>query len=265
MRLSLIKNNQIYDLILPDKIEGSYWVSDEDNNGIRKNIISIEASDNNWCIISNKEYYAVENNIIHEKMPLIPFKFYEIENKNTKSRNILYCSLVKTTYNYYKITGLLEKGIYIGGDKKDTIYYQPLEKNSAYIGLENNKLYIIDNNCKYGVYVNKVRLNGKQELKLGDICFIMGLQFYVIKMFENNVQVFYLAVNTSNNNNISVMNVPTINLIYKNSGFEELEEDLDIPLYEEKDYFYRNPRFINHLTDVDVKIDAPPDFFSCKL
>ena len=258
MRLSLIKNTQIYDIILPDTVEGSYWISDEDSNGIRKNIISIEAVDNKWEIISNKEYYCVENNIIQETQELFPFRFYQIENKNDKTRNILYCAPVKVDYNYYKVTGLLEKGIYIGGGKKDTIYYQPLENNCAYVVLENNKLYILDNGSKYGVYVNKVRVIGKKELKLGDIVFIMGLQFYLIKMYENNMESFYLAVNTSNSNNIAVMNVPSINLVYKNDEFEESNEEIDIPLYEEKDYFYRNPRFINHLKKVEVKIDAPP-------
>ena len=64
MRVSLIKNKRIEDIILPIKKEGSYWITDTDSNGIKKNLISIEPYENNWRMNSNKEVFCVENNNI---------------------------------------------------------------------------------------------------------------------------------------------------------------------------------------------------------
>ena len=42
MRVSLIKSDKISDLILPSKVKGNYWITDIDDQGNEKNLISIE-------------------------------------------------------------------------------------------------------------------------------------------------------------------------------------------------------------------------------
>ena len=41
MRVSLIKNDKIKDILLPKKINGSYWITDFDSNGNEQNLINI--------------------------------------------------------------------------------------------------------------------------------------------------------------------------------------------------------------------------------
>ena len=258
MRVSLIKTKKIEDIILPIKHDGSYWISDTDSNGIKKNLISIEPYEQNWRMTSNKEVYCIENNMIKPYFDLEEYHFYTLENSKEKNNILLYSSPVEQQYNYYNISNLLDKGITVGGGKKDVIYYQILEESSAKIILENGKVYIVDNNSKYGVFVNKVRITNRKELKIGDVVFIMGLQFFYISQHSGQVNNIYLCVNNKNLSSILVNNIPPVNLVYNNSEFTEEVEEYDMPLYEESDYFYRTPRYINHLETLNVNLDAPP-------
>ena len=44
MRISIIKDNKINKLNLPDRIDGTYWIRDLDQYGVLKYLISIEAN-----------------------------------------------------------------------------------------------------------------------------------------------------------------------------------------------------------------------------
>ena len=61
MRVSLIKSNDISNLVLPVKVSGNYWVTEFDNNGNEKNLISIEACEEGWKLVSNSDYSYIEN------------------------------------------------------------------------------------------------------------------------------------------------------------------------------------------------------------
>ena len=41
MRVSLINKKQIKNIVLPEKIEGSYWITDYDMNNVERNLVSI--------------------------------------------------------------------------------------------------------------------------------------------------------------------------------------------------------------------------------
>ena len=57
MRVSLIKKDNVQDLILPEKIYGSFWLTDIDANGNERNIICVESFDNKWRIVSNNNAF----------------------------------------------------------------------------------------------------------------------------------------------------------------------------------------------------------------
>ena len=63
MKISLLKDDKLLTYKLPDRIEGNMWLSETDNNGIERNIINIEATqDGKWKLISNSDYYVFEKN-----------------------------------------------------------------------------------------------------------------------------------------------------------------------------------------------------------
>ena len=75
MRVSLIKKDKKIDLILPEQISGSYWITDLDKAGNRKNLINIEATDNTWHLISNDDAYIINNGVIEPFKVLIDNQF----------------------------------------------------------------------------------------------------------------------------------------------------------------------------------------------
>ena len=52
MIVTLIKQNEIYEQMLPDKVVGKYWLYDTYENKKRE-LISIESVENHWNIVSN--------------------------------------------------------------------------------------------------------------------------------------------------------------------------------------------------------------------
>ena len=54
MIINLIKSQQMFSLTLPNKVKGQYWVTDIDENGKPRDLISIEAINGDWVLKSNK-------------------------------------------------------------------------------------------------------------------------------------------------------------------------------------------------------------------
>ena len=90
MRISTIRLLKIQNLLLPDKVEGTYWIDGTDENGIKRNLISIEASNGRWKLINNEEVYCLVNDQIVPFVYLEEGKFYSITNSVTNENFMLY-------------------------------------------------------------------------------------------------------------------------------------------------------------------------------
>ena len=61
MKILLIKDKELLEFKLPDRVEGNVWLSEIDDKGIERNIINVEASpDGKWRLISNSDYYIAD-------------------------------------------------------------------------------------------------------------------------------------------------------------------------------------------------------------
>ena len=78
MRISVIKLYSIKNIILPENVQGVYWVDGIDLNGNKTNLISIEAENGKWKLISNKEVYYIKNNVMEPSAYLEVGKFYYV-------------------------------------------------------------------------------------------------------------------------------------------------------------------------------------------
>lgn len=255
MRVSTIRLLKIQNLLLPDKIEGSYWIDGTDENGIKRNLISIEASEGKWKLISNEEVYCIVNNQNVPSVYLEEGNFYLVRNGVTNENIILYCSPIVASYNCYDIEEYLQNGIRIGSNLDNLIYCSYLDQESACIKYIDNKICIVDNNCKYGIYVNDVRVIGTRELKIGDIIFIGGLKIILSVTTKRN---HCLYINNGTLQNVSVKILPTGNIPPVNNPFDELEQEVEFPLYDEKDYFHKTPRFFQKDQPLILQVDPPP-------
>ena len=94
MRVSIINNKKIENLILPNKIEGTYWIKDYDASGNKTNLISIEPEDNKWKLISNKECFIEKNGNNKDFVYLEKNEFYILKNEQNIA-SLLYRNRIK--------------------------------------------------------------------------------------------------------------------------------------------------------------------------
>ena len=105
------------------------------------------------------------------------------------------------------------------------------------------------------VYLNNINANNlNKALEFGDIIFIYGLK--IIYAFINGRNV--LIVNNPNN----LVSCKIIGSTLEKDAelpFNEPEEEIEIPLYNENDYFHKNPRFKYKIDKFVLNIDAQPN------
>ena len=255
MRISTIRPLKIQNLLLPNKVEGSYWIDGTDENGIKRNLISIEANDGKWKLISNEEVYCLVENVIVQNVELEEGKFYLVKNSVTDESFLLYCSPILANYNCYNIEEHLKTGIKIGNNQQNLISYPIIDSETAIIQYIDNKIFIVDNNSKSGIYVNDVRVTGQRELKVGDVIFINGLKM-IFSVITNNIHCLYINSGTLKNINVNMPLIENIKPI--TNDFEELEQEVEYPLYDEKDYFHKTPRFFQKNKPLVLQVDSPP-------
>ena len=255
MRVSLIKNDKISDLILPNVIKGNYWITDTDEHGNEKNLICIEAFDGKWRLVSNNEVYYTNNNAQIPFADLETYKFY-ILKKNSSSKNnsmILYCSpIYDETYKEYSVEEYKSKQISIGGGTGCDISYRSsnLSKEHAVILFNNDSYFIKPNGA---IYINNLMVNKQVKLENGDVIFLWGLK---IIFSQKNKNTCLMINNPQNMVSTRLLTIQKENFV--DTPFEESEEELDIPLYTDDDNFHKKPRFIRKVEELKIVVDAPP-------
>ena len=88
MRILLLENKQLLTTILPTRVEGNYWITNENN----KNLLNIEAIDGKWILKSNKEVKLIKDETIDNEiastissLEIIPGKMYYCQDMNTET------------------------------------------------------------------------------------------------------------------------------------------------------------------------------------
>lgn len=271
MRVSLIKEDVIKDLILPEKISGSYWLTDYNEDGVIENLVNIEATDSGWKVVSNDDIFCIVNDKKVSSIILKEYNFYSIKDRGEDKYIIIYCSPVnETRLSCYELNSLID-GVTIGNDQSNDIVFisDNLSNRHARISLvsleskesaSNNKLIIKDfdekykiKSSKWGIYVNNKRVKRQQILENGDVIFIMGLKIIVAKL-ENK----YICYVNNPNDQVFVEKLDSIRRNITEEDFYEAPDDKEMSLYDVDDYFHKKPRFINKIVPLELNVDAPP-------
>ena len=263
MIVTLIGKNVLYRTKLPKVPIGNYWITDEND----KKIINIEGDGKNWKIISNKNAKIIKAKSLTSldayKIAQMPdsiikdavIKEYSINYLYLKdySNNVfvLYCiPTYEEHFTHLNIKNSQE--ILIGsGNESDILYDNPfVKKKHARIFFSNGKLLLENLDTDFGTFVNNNPVNNIKMLFNGDVIFIMGLRIIIIgkSIYLNNP---FKRVSYSED----VFEKKDINIEIKNI---EEEEENNIDLYSEKDYFTRAPRITNIIERENIKIDPPP-------
>ncbi len=271
MLVTLIGKNSIYKIVLPQIVDGNYWITDK-NTEKEKKILNIESIDGKWQIRSNSNVKIInpqcvkihDNNIeisnlretILSQINLIENAMNVVAIGNTNELFIVYCSPVFED-NLLQLELKNFQEILIGNSAQCNIIYKNalVASRHARIFRNNNKLIIQNLDKKFGTFVNgKPIQNNYTVLMNGDVVFIMGLKFFVIanSLFINNPKGYMTF-----DQNI-------FRLVESNKQVEQIQDEEtedgndDIELYSEDDYFFRAPRITNVIERENVKIDAPP-------
>ncbi len=251
MIVRLIKKKKIFNFVLPTKIAGNYWITDNDYLGNTRNLINVEEENGQWKIKSDFETKIMSGEYEIESAILKDYSLYFLKINTDNEYVILYCSpsIDKESFKL-RLKGVNE--LLIGNDNRAQICYNyPLVSKQHARLVYNNGVWVVqDLNSKYGTYVNNAAISVRQ-LEYGDIVFIMGLKIIVMKetLIINNIDTYLRLDNSA----FDAMGP----VVQKQIEFDNPDEET-IEFFKEDDYFYRAPRFKTGIEDANIAIDPPP-------
>ncbi len=247
MIVNLIKAKQMFSLTLPEKIKGQYWLSDFDDEGKHRDLISIEAVDGVWTVKSNKFITVVDaNNQQVEFAKIQPMSFLSLKYYNSDERIIIYAEDIEPTRQTFSKIVMLQPGeLSIGRNTDNNLFFSNsfVSGYHAKLSFDGTTWSIYDQQSTNGTYVNGYRIEAT-NLCPGDMIYVMGLKIVV----GNN----YFAVN--NPDGLLTLQANTL-ANYQPQTVENVEHDKDVP---DGNHFYRSPRFYREVEHSVIKIDPPP-------
>ncbi|MCY1713976.1 type VII secretion protein EssC [Caproiciproducens galactitolivorans] len=247
MVVNLIKNKQMFSMTLPSKIKGQYWISDIDECGKSRELISVEAVNGEWVIKSNKKVAVLDssNNAVNYTI-LNPLSFLNLKIKNSNEKVILFSEPIsESRQTFRKIVVQSPCELTIGRTGDNCIHFENkfVSGKHAKLIYDGNVWSIIDMGSTNGTFVNGYRVES-QPLYAGDYIYIMGLKIVVANQF--------FAINNPDH----AATVKSDSLIeFKRQKIEEKEDSDETG---DITFFYRSPRFKREIETADMVIDPPP-------
>lgn len=247
MIINLIKSKQMFSLTLPHKVKGQYWVTDIDENGLPRELISIEAVKNEWVVKSNKFVSILDA----ENKPVIntvlkPLSFFNLKIADSDERVILFSESVdESRQTFKKVVIKTADTLTIGRTNDNNLCYENkfVSSKHAKLSYDGHSWSILDQGSTNGTYVNGYKVDSK-NLSAGDHIYIMGLRIVVGHSF--------IAIN--NPDGLLKINAKSL-ADYKAQVANTDIESIDLP---DKEYFFRSPRFHREVEHTEIKIDPPP-------
>ncbi len=236
----------MFSLTLPEKIKGQYWLSDIDEAGNHRQLISIEAINNVWTVKSNKHVTVLDaNNRPVASSEISSMSFLSLKYHNSDERIILYAENVDASrQSFTKVVMRKPDTLVIGRNNDNNLYFASrfVSGHHAKLIFDGNNWSVCDMNSTNGTYVNGYRVDNA-NLCAGDMIYIMGLKIVV----GHN----YFAINNPDGQLV----LQSINIAPYQPQSVEVRAEQELP---EKEYFYRSPRFYREIEHAVISIDPPP-------
>lgn len=246
MIVTLITNEKLTSITLPEKKEGQYFLKD---------IITIEGSNDTWFLKSNSKIGIIDYSNGREeikKIELIPMHIYHVQLKSTKEEMIIFTEPVTDDRQQYKKVVLEENSeITIGRNQSNDIIYSNLFASSkhAKIIYENGNYYLEDLGSTNCTFVNQERVD-TIELDIGDTIFIMGLKIIIgIDFIAYNNPDGKVELNSDHFREFIPRKLKNFNL---------KEEDEEDDYFIEEEYFTRSPRFKREISEKTFNLANAP-------
>lgn len=246
MIVNLIKDKQMFSMTLPSKIKGQYWISDFDENGRTRNLVSVEGTKGEWVVKSNKKVSVLdESGKVAASTVLKPSSILRLKHSAQDENILIFAEPI--AYNRQNLKKIFAKSyceVTIGRNQDNNIYFE-----NAFVSTHHAKLIfdgelwsITDNNSRNGTFVNDYRITSK-PLVPGDLIYIMGLRIVIGKN--------YFAINN-----------PEDSVIIRSSSLQQFAGQPVSPRADDEEdeelFFYRSPRFRREIERTQISIDPPP-------
>ena len=248
MLVTLIGEQKIFSIHLPEKIAGKYWMLDDEKTMNSKRILAIEADDGGerWIIKADRQLKLYDEKQAETKrLELEEGKLYQLSFGQGAQRAFLLAEAFTEDRGIYKkYAATREVTLSIGRENDNNIVISNpyVSAHHATLSFVNGTWVLCDNNSTNGTYVNRHRMNGQETLNVGDTVFILGFKFVAGSNFIS-----------MNNPDKSVrIHTDFLSEFSRNEYMDE--ETLDL---EEPSYYYRSPRFVREITPLELQVDSP--------
>lgn len=244
-----MKTGRLHTLSLPKRVSGRYWLCDTDNTGHNRQLLSIEAYDETWKLVSDQQVEILnEEGKVIEHITLAPMSFFMINIIKSNERAFIFVEGNENNefpYKKYVIKGNCV--LCIGRTEgNDILYnYQYVSSKHATLSYTNHKWLIEDNNSTNGTFVDGIRIKA-QEVKPGSVIYIVGLKIIV---GDNFISINNPAERV--NINRSLLDNYEYESLSRQVITKKMNSDIDT-------YFYISPRFKRSFQKAQIKIDSPP-------
>ena len=253
MKIFILDKFKITKFNLPEKVEDSFLIPYNGYNNKNDNVVTVEANNDKWQLKSNGNVNIIDGTNLLDSVILENYSYYSLKILGQNEYGTLFAMPSKDEETY-KLDFKNLKSITIGSSPNTNIYYRNnlTSEIHAEIKFVNNEWYLAGSaDDSFRTYVNGERVL-TAKLNTGDVIFINGLKIIWMKSF--------LKINNPKQT-VSVTGL---------SAFEELDvvdntkytpvtdEEANVDLYDEDDYFYHMPRLVPTVNPVEIEIDAPP-------
>lgn len=247
MLASLICEQKIYRIHLPEKVSGKYWITDAEEKGDGK-ILGIEAADDGsgWMLPRQNGVLLGSESGNYEAASVLlqPGRLYDLKLADFGIAALFTEPFTKDRRSFRKFTVKSGAQIRVGRSGDNDLIFQDPYVGSHHLTLEYRKgiWTLTDHASANGTYVNQRKVSGTTTLSVGDTILVLGFQCVIGRDF--------LAVNDPDNR------VKINGTALTAASPENWEEREGLPL-PEKEYYYRSPRFQRKLTPLVLKVDMP--------
>lgn len=245
VKILILKKDRIITKKLPNTIYGDFQINDYDNNGNPICLVTIRENSGKWLLTNTIDTEIIINNQKVFNVNLSDYFCCEIKTNKIDYKYVLYCL---PNYEQTNLFQVIDASILIGNSNSDINYISNLLGNYNVSIFYQNAWYIENLNDGKYVYLNNKSVT-KERLYNGDVIFILGLRIVVL----GNYMIINNPYNMVKVNNQKLKKINLMEVVPQSDNEE------DLPIYDEDDYFFRNPRFKRNILDETFNIDSPPE------
>ena len=253
MKIFILDKFKITKFELPEKVEDSFLIPYKGYNNKNDIFVTVESNNDKWQLKSNGSVNILDGANIMDNIVLENYNYYTLKILGQEDYVTLF-SLPSKDEEIYKLDTKGLTNITIGSSQNANISYRNnlTAELHAEIKFINNEWYIAASaDDTYRTYINGERIL-TAKLNVGDVIFINGLKIIWMKSF--------IKINNPRQD-VRVSGIGAfdeLDVVDNTKYIPATDEESNVELYKEDDYFYHMPRLVPTIDPIDVEIDSPP-------